>query len=278
MAEVGLGQLMRRKTPAAHEKSKDGDRPGGEPVPCAPMEITNRVIVVTGASSGIGRATAVLLAAQGARVVLASRDEGKLRELEARLPGSLALPTDMEDFGQIAALFAQAEAKLGRIDGLVNNAGRAYESTVEKMDPAAFEKIFRLNVLAPVIAIQQVVPALRRAGGGAIVNIGSGTAQMAIPGYSVYSSSKRALVGVSLTARAELASEKIAVSLVHPRLTATAFGENKVRTEVENGIPGGRMGADYSRGDSPEHVAAIIAQALTEGGPEYFAHESMARR
>ncbi len=242
------------------------------------MELSHRVIVVTGASSGIGRATAVLLGERGAKVVLASRDAGKLRALEAQIAGSLAIPTDMEDFAQIGALFAQAEAKFGRIDGLINNAGRAYESTVERVDPAAFEKIFRLNVLAPVIAIQQVVPALRRAGGGAIVNIGSGTAQMAIPGYSVYSSSKRALVGVSLTARAELASEKISVSMVHPRLTATDFGSNKVRTEADNGIPGGRMGADYSKGDSPEHVAGVIAQALIEGGPEYFAHESMARR
>jgi len=239
------------------------------------MELQGRIIVVTGASSGIGRATAILLGSKGARVVLASRDAARLQALESQIPGSLAVPTDMEDFQQVSTMFAKVESTFGRIDGLVNNAGRAYESTLEKIDHAAFEKVFRLNVLAPVFAMQEIVPALRRSGGGSIVNIGSGTAFLAIPGYSVYSSSKRALSGFSLTARAELASENIHVGLVHPRLTATAFGDNKIRTESDNGIPGGRMGADYTKGDAPEHVAGIVVQAILEGGAEYFAHEDM---
>jgi NAD(P)-dependent dehydrogenase (short-subunit alcohol dehydrogenase family) len=237
----------------------------------------NRIVLVTGASSGIGRATAIRLASEGARVVLASRDAAKLEELAAKLPGSIAVPTDMTDFEQIRHLIATTIKAFGRIDALVNNAGRAYEATVEATDLEALELVFRLNVLAPVVAMQEVIPHLRRNGGGSIVNISSGTSRMAIPGYAVYSSSKRALNGFSLTARVELAADNIKVSLVHPRLTATAFGENKVRTEKPNGLPGGRMGADYSKGDSPEVIAALVSQAILEGDAEYFAHEAMPR-
>ena len=239
------------------------------------MNLQDQVVIVTGASSGIGRATAIHLSSLGARVVLASRDRTKLAELSRSLPGSLVVPCDVTDFDQIRALVRTTAETFGRIDALVNNAGRAYEATVEHTDPEAFELVFRLNVLAPLVAMQSVVPELRKAGGGSIVNISSGTSFMAIPGYAVYSSSKRALNGFSLTARAELAASKIRVSLVHPRLTATSFGENKVRTEKDNGLPTGRLGADYSKGDPPEVIAKLVAQAILEGDAEYYAHEDM---
>ena len=238
------------------------------------MSIQDQIVIVTGASSGIGRATAIHLASLGARVVLASRDQAKLEELSQSLPGSLVVPCDVTDFDQIRALVRTTAETFGRIDALVNNAGRAYEATVEHTDPEAFEQIFRLNVLAPLVAMQAVIPALRKAGGGSIVNISSGTALMALPGYGVYSSSKRALNGFSLTARAELGSSNIRVSLVYPRLTATSFGENKIRTEKDNGLSG-RLGADYSKGDPPEVIAKLVAQAIQEGGAEYYAHEDM---
>ncbi len=239
------------------------------------MNLQDRIIIVTGASSGIGKATSILLASHGARVVLASRDQTKLQELAERLPGSFAFPTDMTVFDQIRDLVKATISKFGRIDALVNNAGRAYEATVECTDTEAFELSFRLNVLAPVVAMQTVIPAMRNTGGGSIVNISSGTSLMAIPGYGVYSSTKRALNGFSLTARAELAGENIRVSLVYPRLTATSFGENKIRTPKPNGLTNGRLGADYSKGDPPEQIAGLVHQAILEGGAEYFAHEDM---
>jgi len=238
------------------------------------MSIQNKVVIVTGASSGIGRATAIHLASLGAHVVLAARSKDVIEEFSTALPGSMAFATDMTDFGQIRALVRETVARFGRLDALVNNAGRAYEATVEKTDLEAMEQIFRLNVMAPIVAMQEAIPALRKTGGGSIVNIGSGTAFMAIPGYSVYSSSKRALAGFTLTARGELASENIRVSLVHPRLTATSFGENKLRTETDNGLLG-RAGADYTQGDPPEKIAELVHQAIVEGGAEYFAHEDM---
>lgn len=239
------------------------------------MTLRNKIVIVTGASSGIGKATALHLSSLGAKVALASRNHGALEELSKSIPGSLVVPTDMTDSVQIKAMVESTVAHFGRLDALVNNAGRAYEATVEHADPEAFDLLFRLNVLGPMLALQAAVPHLRQAGGGAIVNIGSGTAFLAIPGYSVYSSTKRALIGFSLTARNELAADHIRVSLVHPRLTATAFGENKVRTEIPNGLPGGKLGADYSRGDPPEVIAALVAKAILEGEAEYFAHEDM---
>jgi short-subunit dehydrogenase len=119
-------------------------------------------------------------------------------------------------------------AHYGRIDGLVNNAGRGYAASVEEIDPALFDQIFRLNVLGPIVAMQAVIPPMRTQGGGCIVNINSGTAFMTIPQYSVYSSSKRALLGFSLTARAELEKDNIVVSEVYPFLTATNFGRNRI--------------------------------------------------
>ena len=94
----------------------------------------------------------------------------------------------------------------------VNNAGRSYAAAVEEIDPALFDEIFHLNVLGPIVAMQAVIPLMRAQGGGSIVNINSGTAFMTVPQYSVYSSSKRALLGFSLTARAELEKDRIVVS------------------------------------------------------------------
>jgi NAD(P)-dependent dehydrogenase (short-subunit alcohol dehydrogenase family) len=239
------------------------------------MPLHGKTILVTGASSGIGRATAKLLATAGARVLLASRNADALAELAKELPDSRIIPTDMANLGQVRAMIQEA-IRMGGLDGLVNNAGRAYEASVEKTDLEALDYVFRLNVLGPLVAMQEAIPVLRARGGGALVNVSSGTAFMRLPGYAVYSSSKRALNGFSLTAREELLPENIRVSLVYPRLTATDFGRNKVRTGKESGAEG-RPAADYRRGDPPEHVAGLILQALLEGEAEYFAHEDMRR-
>lgn len=228
------------------------------------MQINDRVFLVTGASSGIGLATAEDLTARGARVALLARSAETLQELAARLPGSLPLAADVTDFAALRAAITNVHSHFGRLDGLVNNAGQSYGARVEEIDPEIFEWIFRLNVLAPIVAMQAVVPLMRAAGGGAIVNVNSGTAFMTIPGYSVYSASKRALLGFTQTARAELAADGIVVSEVYPTLTATNFGANRIGTGPD---------ADYTAGDSPEFVAGLIAQAIDEGGAQYFAND-----
>jgi short-subunit dehydrogenase len=236
------------------------------------MQIKNSVVIVTGASSGIGLATSRALAQQGARVALAARGVAKLEALAKELPESLLVPTDMTDLNGIGAMVDQTVAHYGRVDALVNNAGQAHEATTEAIEPEMFDHIFRLNVLAPVVAMQRVIPVMRAQGGGAIVNISSGTSLMRIPGYGVYSSSKRALNGFSLTAREELAADNIVVSLVYPFITATNFGVNKL---VAGGGPSRTPASAYASGDTPEYVADIIVRALVEGEAEYFAHENM---
>ena len=112
------------------------------------MQIKDSVVIVTGASSGIGLSTARLLTQQGAKVVLAARNVEKLTEIARELPDSLVVPTDMTNFQTIKDMVQKTESHYGRVDALVNNAGRGYEATIEEIDPETFESLYRLNVLA----------------------------------------------------------------------------------------------------------------------------------
>jgi short-subunit dehydrogenase len=234
------------------------------------MQIKDHIFLVTGASSGIGLSTAEALAKRGAKVALLARSKEALAELAARLPGSLPVVADMTDFAAVRQAVRTAHQHYGRIDGLVNNAGRSYAAAVEEIQPELFDEIFHLNVLGPIVAMQAVIPIMRSQGRGSIVNVNSGTAFMTIPQYSVYSSSKRALLGFSLTARAELEKDKIVVSEVYPFITATNFGKNRMGNPA-----GGGPAATYASGDTPEFVAGIILQAIEEGQAQYFANDRL---
>jgi len=236
------------------------------------METQDGIFIVTGASSGIGLSAATALSERGAKVALLARTKDSLDALSARLPESLPLVADMTDFESVRRAIGRVHKHYGRIDGLVNNAGRSYAAGIEEIDPAVFDEIFHLNVLGPIVAMQTVIPIMRLQGGGSIVNINSGTTFMAIPEYSVYSDSKRALMGFSLTARGELEKDNIAVSEVYPFITATNFGKNRMSSRAGGGPP-----ADYSKGDSPEFVASLVLQAIEEGGAQYFANEHLKR-
>jgi short-subunit dehydrogenase len=234
------------------------------------MQIKDHVFLVTGASSGIGMSTAVALAKRGAKVALLARSKAALEELSARLPHSLPIVADMTDFVEVRQAVQKVRQHYGRVDGLVNNAGRSYAAAVEEIDPGLFDEIFHLNVLGPIVATQAVIPIMRAQGAGSIVNVNSGTAFMTIPQYSVYSASKRALLGFSLTARAELEKDKIVVSEVYPFITATNFGKNRMGNPA-----GGGPASNYASGDTPEFVADIILQAIEEGQAQYFANDRL---
>jgi short-subunit dehydrogenase len=118
--------------------------------------------------------------------------------------------------------------------------------------------------------MQTVIPAMRAQGGGSIVNINSGTAFMTVPQYSVYSSSKRALLGFSLTARAELEKDRIVVSEIYPFITSTNFGKNRMGNPADGG-----PAANYADGDKPEFVASLVLQAIEEGQAQYFANDRL---
>ena len=224
------------------------------------MDVQNKVVIVTGASMGIGAATARAFADAGAKVVLAARSADKLAAVAESVPAraeALVVPTDMTDQAQVQALIDRTYEQFGRIDILINNAGQALIGPVETIDPDNFRQIIEVNVLGPLLTTQAAVPKMRAQGGGLILNVSSLVSKMAIPGIGAYAATKYALNGLSLTARNELEKDNIRVVLFHPSMTDTEFGNNAV---VENSDYIPSSGPDRQP-DTPEAVAHKILEA-----------------
>jgi short-subunit dehydrogenase len=236
------------------------------------MNVQNKVVIVTGASSGIGLATAKLLAKRNAKVALVSRSKERLEKLSAELPSSIAIPADMTKIPETKRMVEQTHEHFGRVDILINNAGQGYDAPVEKTDIDTFRYIFDLDVIGPLVAIQRVVPIMRKQGGGAIINISSGTALMYLPNMSAYSASKRALAGISLTAREELKKDNIVVSVVYPYITLTEFEKNTINAAGDNRE---QIGNAPFQPDSAGYVAQKIIEGIESGEAEIFAHDWM---
>ena len=223
------------------------------------MDIDGKVCIVTGASSGIGAATGRLLSDMGARVVLAARRTDRLQALAAELPGSLAVTTDVTVPDQLRRLVSRTLGTYGRVDVLVNNAGQGLHVPVEELVPDDLRAVFELNVVAPLVGMQAVLPVMRaQSGGGAIVNVSSATSLRVFPGLGGYSATKAALNLLSQVAALEFAASGISVSLVYPSVTATEFHQSL------------RAGGFAGRGrgiapDPPELVGSAIAYAIRSG-------------
>jgi NAD(P)-dependent dehydrogenase (short-subunit alcohol dehydrogenase family) len=242
------------------------------------MRIEDKVVVVTGASSGIGLATARLLCGHGAKVALAARSADKLTQLAAELPGSFAIPADMTSERDIRNMIQKVLEHYGRIDILINNAGRAYDAPLERIDIDMYRQLFEVDVVGPLIAMQLVIPIMRKQGGGAIVNISSGTSLMYLPNMSAYSSAKRALNSITLTAREELARDNIVVSVVYPYMTLTDLDANMFGAESGDLEPYEVEGdANLPPPDPPEYVAERILEVIESGEAEQYAHDWMKR-
>jgi short-subunit dehydrogenase len=238
------------------------------------MNIQEKVVIVTGASAGIGEATAKLLAKKGAKVVLAARSSEKIAALSKELPGSISIPTDMTDEASIQHLIDETKKRLGRVDILINNAGQGLYGPIETVSVSDYRKIFELNVVGPLVAMQKVIPVMREDGGGMIINISSMLSKMYVPYLGGYASTKYALNALSLTARQELEKDKIIVSVMLPGLTATEFGKNAIKSGESFTRPGG---ASMPQADSAEHVADRILLAIENEKAEVYAHDEMKR-
>ena len=229
------------------------------------MRIDGKVVIVTGASGGIGLATARLLGSRGAKVVLAARNEEALRAAEAEIPGSIAVRSDLREAGDIRALVERTVEHFGRIDCLVNNAGQDFNAPVEEIDPDDYRSILELNLIGALEAMRAVIPHMRRQGEGAIVNVSSGTTKMILTGSAGYSSSKAALNHLSLVAREELAPDGIAVSVIYPYITATDLERNAIGAD-EHSMAGPPPGIPPA--DPPEKVAEAILNLIESGEAE----------
>jgi short-subunit dehydrogenase len=237
------------------------------------MDIAGKVCIITGASEGIGLATARIFAAAGAKVVLAARSKEKLAvaagDLKRQGREAFSIPTDMRDPEAVERLIEQTNEHYGRIDILINNAGQAAAGNVAEVKVEDFRAIWELNVLGVLYAIQAVAPKMRLTGGGLIINVSSMVTKMNLPGLGAYAATKAALNQLSATGRVELAGENIRVLTVYPRLTATDFGAHSlgnrvVRQQQRAG------GASKMVVDSPEYVAEKILNAAREEPAEQY--------
>lgn len=211
------------------------------------MEINGKVVIITGASGGIGAATARELARHGAIVVLAARRADELERLKTELESSgaraLAVPADVSRREEIDRLVRTTLESFGRIDVLVNNAGLSPGKPIDAIEDERMSQVIAVNLLGPMRLANAVVPQMRRQGGGVIINIGSVAGEIAPT--SVYAASKFGLRGLNDGMRRELRRDKINVVLIAPGLIRT-----RMTTGAKIPMPG------------PEVIARAVASAI----------------
>jgi NAD(P)-dependent dehydrogenase (short-subunit alcohol dehydrogenase family) len=185
------------------------------------------VVLVTGASSGIGRATALAFSAAGAKVALVARRRGVLEDVAREAPGETAvLPADVTRREDVHACIAEASARFGRIDVVVNNAGILKPSPVVDIVAADLDAMLRVNLFGALHVMQEAVPLMLHQGGGTIVNVASLAGRRGYSPLGGYCATKFALVGLTEALRMELQGGPVHVSLVLPGIVETSMVEN----------------------------------------------------
>jgi short-subunit dehydrogenase len=223
------------------------------------MELEGTVVVVTGASMGIGEAIAKSFADQGASVVLLSRDAGRAEAARARVghpDRTVALSCDVRNGEEIDRVLALTLHHFHRVDVLVNNAGHGLLDSVAEVDMAACRNMFDTNFFGAVTAMQAVIPVMRQQGGGMIINISSVAGHIPIPFHAAYSATKFALNSMGKAAGVELKKDGIHVLTVCPGYVRTGFSENaghgkdvkRVRPAAVRGISAERVARATLRG------------------------------
>lgn len=217
------------------------------------MELEGKVVVVTGASMGIGEEIAKAFAKQGASVVMLSRDTGRAEAARARLgylDRTVALACDVRNSEEIDRVLALTLHHFKRVDVWVNNAGHGLLDSVAQVEMSAFRELFDANFFGAVSAMQAVIPVMKQQGSGTIINISSVAGHIPMPFHAAYSATKFALNAMGKAARVELKKDGIHVLTVCPGYVRTAFGEHAVRgRELKTVRPSSQ------RGITAEHVA-----------------------
>jgi 3-oxoacyl-[acyl-carrier protein] reductase len=229
------------------------------------FSLKDKVALLTGASQGIGRETALALAEAGAKVAACARNEEKLTALVNEIVNAggeaVAVKMDVADAEQIKAGFKQVLEKFGRLDILVNNAAITRDGLAVRMKQDDWDAVIRTNLTGAHLCIQQALSTMMRARAGRIINISSVVAEMGNAGQANYVAAKGGLVGLTKAIAIEIASRGITVNAVAPGFIATPMTDvlpDKVKEDLKTRIPLGRMGS------ARDVAAAIVFLASDE--------------
>jgi len=232
----------------------------------ANMKLAGKVVVVTGASMGIGEAIARVFAQEGASVVLLSRDAARAEAARARLgfpDRTAAFPCDVRHSEEIDRVLALTLHHFHRVDLWVNNAGHGLRDAVATTEMAGVREMFDTNLFGAMMGMQAVIPVMRQQGRGTIINISSVAGHIPMPFHAAYSATKFAMNAISSGARMELKQDGIHVMTVCPGYVRTAFSQNAVQgKEVKQIRP------SSVRGVTAERVARATLNGYLKGKRE----------
>jgi 3-oxoacyl-[acyl-carrier protein] reductase len=246
------------------------------------FSLKDKVALITGASQGIGRATALALVVAGAKVAVAARQTAKLEELvkeiEAAGGVALAVPLDVSDAAQVKTAFGLVLAKFGKLDILVNNAAITRDTLSLRMKLEDWDAVLRTNLTGAHLCIQQALGAMLKARAGRIINISSVVAQTGNAGQSNYVASKAGLIGLTRAIAVEVASRNITVNAVAPGFIETPMTDplpQDLKDKMKSMIPLARFGTDKEIAAavvflSSDEAAYITGQVLDINGGMYM--------
>jgi short-subunit dehydrogenase len=220
------------------------------------MQLAGKIVVITGASMGIGEAIAKIFAEQGASVVLLSRDAERAEAARGRighLERTLGLACDVRNREEIDRVVGLTLHHFQRIDVWINNAGHGILDSVANVDMAACRETFETNFFGALEAMQAVIPVMRQQGSGTIINVSSVAGHLPLPFHAVYSATKFAMNAIGKGARIELKTSGINVMTVCPGYVRTEFGANAIKGQEQK-----QVRPTQARGISVERVAKAV--------------------
>ena len=226
--------------------------------------IKGKVVVITGASSGLGEATARLLSAQGASVVLGARRVERLRSLADELTGrggkALAVTTDVTDRGQVKGLVDAAVQAYGRIDVMINNAGLMPQAPLERLKVDEWDRMIDVNIKGVLYGIAAALPHMQRQKSGHIINVSSVAGHKVGPGFTVYAATKHAVRALSEGLRQEVKPYNIRTTVISPGAVATELPDSVAEPDVAE-----RIRKFYEQNAIPaESFARAVAFAISQ--------------